>query len=87
VAKRQRDSLGFLLAIEGISDRYVSSLLPLAFLAPDIVDAIAAGRQPTDPDRPSSDQDRGASDRVGGTEAAARPRLTEAAHPNRTANS
>jgi site-specific DNA recombinase len=37
-----------LATIEGISDRYVSSLLPLAFLAPDIVDAIAAGRQPPD---------------------------------------
>jgi hypothetical protein len=35
-----------LATVEGISDRYVSSLLPLAFLAPDIVEAIAAGRQP-----------------------------------------
>jgi len=35
-----------LATVEGISDRYVSSLLPLAFLAPEIVEAIAAGRQP-----------------------------------------
>ncbi|WP_246337306.1 hypothetical protein [Azospirillum oleiclasticum] len=31
---------------EGVSDRYVGHLLPLAFLAPDIVEAIVAGRQP-----------------------------------------
>ena len=36
---------------------------------------------------PSSDQDHGPADRVGGTEAAARHPLTEAAYPNRTANS
>jgi hypothetical protein len=41
-------SVAELATVEGISDRYVSSLLPLAFLAPDIVDAIAAGRQPPD---------------------------------------
>ena len=41
-------SVAELATIEGISDRYVSSLLPLAFLAPDIVEAIAAGRQPPD---------------------------------------
>jgi hypothetical protein len=39
-------SVAELAAIEGISDRYVSSLLPLALLAPDIVEAIATGRQP-----------------------------------------
>ena len=39
-------SVAELATVEGISDRYVSSLLPLAFLAPDVVEAIAAGRQP-----------------------------------------
>src|SRR6202040_2674159 len=41
-------SVAELATVEGISDRYVSSLLPLAFLAPEIVEAIAAGRQPPD---------------------------------------
>ena len=39
-------SVAELATVEGISDRYVSSLLPLAFL--DIVEAIASGRQPPD---------------------------------------
>ena len=39
-------SVAELATAEGISDRYVSALLPLAMLAPDILDAIAAGRQP-----------------------------------------
>ena len=42
----QVGSIDELAGIEGVSDRYVSSLLPLAFLSPDIVDAVAAGRQP-----------------------------------------
>jgi hypothetical protein len=41
-------SVAELATVEGISDRYVSSLLPLAFLAPEIVEVIAAGRQPPD---------------------------------------
>lgn len=44
----QAGSLAELAATEGISDRYVSSLLPLAFLAPEIVEAIASGRQPAE---------------------------------------
>jgi site-specific DNA recombinase len=42
----RRAPLGQYATAEGISDRYVSALLPLAMLAPDILDAIAAGRQP-----------------------------------------
>src|SRR3979411_1735958 len=48
LASGQVRSVAELATVEGISDRYVSSLLPLAFLAPDIVEAIAAGRQPPD---------------------------------------
>jgi site-specific DNA recombinase len=41
-------SVADLAAVEGISDRYMSRLLPLAFLAPDIVEGIASGRHPVD---------------------------------------
>ena len=32
----------------GVSDRYISHLIPLAFLSPEIVGSILAGAQPTD---------------------------------------
>ena len=40
------ESLVDIAKAEGVSDRYVSQLLPLAFLAPDIVAAILEGAQP-----------------------------------------
>ncbi len=41
-------SLTAIAETEGLSDRYVSHLLPLAFLAPDIIMAVLAGAQPVD---------------------------------------
>ena len=42
------ESLGDIARAAGVSDRYVSHLMPLAFLAPEIVEAILAGNQPVD---------------------------------------
>src|SRR5260370_18025093 len=44
----QARSVAELARVEGVSDRYLSRILPLAFLAPDIVQAIASGPQPAD---------------------------------------
>jgi hypothetical protein len=40
-------SLAAIAAREGLTVRYVGRLIRLAFLAPDIVESIVAGRQPT----------------------------------------
>jgi site-specific DNA recombinase len=39
-------SLAAIAKTESVSDRYVAHLLPLAFFAPDIVEAVLAGTQP-----------------------------------------
>lgn len=48
LADGRHGSIGEIAADEGVSDRYISQLLPLAFLAPAIIDAILAGRQPAE---------------------------------------
>jgi site-specific DNA recombinase len=42
------ESLTAIAAAEGLTQRYVAQLLPLAFLAPEIVEAIVAGDHPAD---------------------------------------
>ncbi|HTS94383.1 MAG TPA: hypothetical protein VMG55_20390, partial [Stellaceae bacterium] len=44
----RKASIAELAEREGVDDRYISCVLPLAFLAPEIVTAITQGRQPTD---------------------------------------
>jgi len=41
-------SISTLSSCEKVSDRYIASLLPLAFLAPNIVESIIGGKQPVD---------------------------------------
>lgn len=41
-------SMADIVREEGVTSRYIRKLLPLAFLAPDIVEAICTGHQPQD---------------------------------------
>ena len=41
-------SISAIAYTEGVTDRYVSRIMRLAFLAPDIVEAILGGYQPAD---------------------------------------
>jgi len=48
LASGRANSIHAIAKAEGISGRYVARLLPLAFLAPKIVEAILSGHQPVD---------------------------------------
>jgi site-specific DNA recombinase len=48
LASGRAGSLHEIAEAEGVSDRYVGHLIPLAFLAPDIVATILSGTQPVD---------------------------------------
>ncbi len=48
VASGQAQSFAEIARVEGISRRYVANLIPLAFLAPDIVASILSGTQPVE---------------------------------------
>jgi site-specific DNA recombinase len=48
ISSGKTPSLARIAAREGIAVRYVSRLIPLAFLAPDIIESIVEGRQPID---------------------------------------
>jgi len=48
LASGRAGSLAEIAKREGVSDRYVGHLMPLAFLAPDIVAAIFTGTHPVD---------------------------------------
>ena len=48
VASGQAQSFAEIARGEGVSRRYVANLIPLAFLAPDIVASILSGTQPVE---------------------------------------
>ncbi len=48
LARGRARSFAEIAQVEGVTDRYVAHLIPLAFLAPDIVARILAGTQPVD---------------------------------------
>lgn len=48
LASGQVESFAEIARAEGVTGRYVARVIPLAFLAPDIVASILAGTQPID---------------------------------------
>ena len=48
LASGQSRSFAEIASAEGVTRRYVARLIPLAFLAPDIVERILSGSQPVD---------------------------------------
>jgi hypothetical protein len=48
LAKGKAASINEIAGREGLTGRYVSRIIQFAFLAPDIAEAILAGRQPVD---------------------------------------
>jgi hypothetical protein len=48
IASGQAESFAEIARAEGVTGRYVAHVIPLAFLAPDIVARILAGTQPVD---------------------------------------
>ena len=48
LARGRAESIAQIAQAEGVSARYVGHLIPLAFLAPDIVARILSGTQPVD---------------------------------------
>jgi len=48
LASGQAESFAEIARAEGVTRRYVANVIPLAFLAPDIVASILAGTQPVD---------------------------------------
>ncbi len=48
LASGQAESFAEIARAEGVTRRYVANVIPLAFLAPDIVASILAGTQPID---------------------------------------
>ncbi|MDP7068777.1 MAG: hypothetical protein QF637_14255 [Acidimicrobiales bacterium] len=48
IAQGEVQSISQIAKAEGVTDRYVSKVIPLAFLAPDIVSSILSGSQPVE---------------------------------------
>jgi hypothetical protein len=68
-------SLTAIATCEGLNHRFVGKIVRLAFLAPEIVEAIAEGKQPPELSVRAFDQARSATSRLGRSEAAAQHQL------------